>query len=190
MNVNLNIPAVLSYNYSIKRCNTSRNSLTNDETASVDAGGSLTMHIYGDTKDEEALTCVGWPDGSNASVYRVDSSSSESLEYKVKYWGKDGEEKEYIVNPKDVDPEDASYIEMLAYTTYADVNGITQNGFTDFVIAAGGVNQDITYDAEEIDLKYDFKNLVKEMMQLQYKTNNLESYLAYKKLFDYMDETK
>ena len=185
----MSIGAIGAYSnyYGMSQVTTRLSGLQNNSTATYDVSPSITLHVFGDTTGEDALTAVGLPDGSSASVYKAESYSAANPEYKVKYWSEDGEEKEYIVNPKEVDPENASYIEMLAYTTYADVNRYTQNGFNDFTIAANGVNQDITYDAENIDTKYNFKSLVKEMMQLQYDANNLEGYLDYKKLFDYMD---
>ena len=81
-------------------------------------------------------------------------------------------------------------MEMLAYTTYADVQGYTKDGFGHFITAADGVNQDQSYSLGNIDTKQNFKTLVAEMMKLQYDNNNLEGYLSYKQVFDYMGHEK
>ena len=52
--------------------------------------------------------------------------------------------------------------------------------------AAGGVNGDITYDEDSVNLKKNFMNMVKEFMQMQYDSNNLTGYLSFKKFYDYM----
>lgn len=79
-------------------------------------------------------------------------------------------------------------VEMLAYTTYSDVEGFTKNAFGDFMNAARGVNGNISYDADNIKEKKDYMSMVKELMQLQYDSNNLPGYLSYKELYDYMND--
>ena len=56
-----------------------------------------------------------------------------------------------------------------------------------FLRAAEGVNVDRKYDSSNIDSKMDFKPLVKEFMEMQYNAKNLQGYLSYKQLYDYMD---
>ena len=91
------------------------------------------------------------------------------------------------MNPTQVNPENASYIDMLAYSTYLDVTGQTKNAFGDFLTASGGVNGDLTYDAENINTKMDFKSLVKEFMQAQYDVGNLAGYMSFKRFYECME---
>ena len=93
-----------------------------------------------------------------------------------------------MVKVNDIDPQNASYLEMLAYTTYSDVEGLTKNAFGDFMNAARGVNGNISYDAGSINEKKNYMSMVKELMQLQYDSNNLPGYLSYKELYDYMND--
>ena len=65
-------------------------------------------------------------------------SKQKNIQYMIKYWGMNGEETEYLVNPTQVNPEDASYIDMLAYSTYLDITGKTKNGLGDFLGASRG----------------------------------------------------
>lgn len=60
------------------------------------------------------------------SVFKADGYTDGNPQYMVKRWGKDGEETEYFVNPTQVQPENASYIDMLAYSTYLDITGQTK----------------------------------------------------------------
>ena len=107
-----------------------------------------------------ALTAVGFPDGSSVSVYKSDAYDSANPEYRVRYWDKEGNYTDTNVQINDVDPRNASYLEMLAYTTYSDVEGFTKNAFGDFMNAAGGVNGNITYDSDSINEKKDYMSTV------------------------------
>ena len=113
-----------------------------------------------DDSGSRALTSVGYPDGSSASVFKAEGYKDSNPQYMVKHWGKDGEENEYMVNPTQVNPEDASYIGMLAYSTYLELTGQAKNGFGDFLTVSRGVNGDWTYDAENMNTKMDFPSLV------------------------------
>lgn len=103
-----------------------------------------------------ALTAVGFPDGSSASVYKADAFDPAKPEYRVRYWDKEGNYTDTNVQINGVDPRNASYLEMLAYTTYSDVEGFTKNAFGDFMNATGGVNGNITYDSDSINEKKDY----------------------------------
>ena len=146
---------------------------------------NITLHYTGENGDK-ALTAVGFANGTSASVYKADNYNDAAPEYRVRYWGKSGDYTDTNVKINDVDPENASYLEMLAYATYSDTQGYTPDALGDFMSAAGGVNCDITYDEDSVNLKKNFMNMVKEFMQMQYNCNNLEGYLSFKKFYDYM----
>ena len=135
-----------------------------------------------------ALTAMGFPDGTSASVFKADDYNPADPEYRVRYWDKDGNYTDIMVKVKDIDPQNASYLEMLAYTTYGDVEGLTKNAFGNFMSAAGGVNGDLSYNADSINGKKDYMSTIREYMQLQYESNNLSGYLSYKELYDYMND--
>ena len=129
-----------------------------------------------------------FPDGTSASVFKADDYNLADPEYRVRYWDKEGNYTDTNVQINGVNPRNASYLEMLAYTTYSDVEGFTKNAFGDFMNAARGVNGNISYDADNIKEKKDYMSMVKELMQLQYDSNNLPGYLSYKELYDYMND--
>lgn len=159
----------------------------NQVAGSFGAGASIELKFIDEDSGSKALACVGFPDGSSASVFKADGYTDSNPQYVVKYWDRNGEETEYNVNPTQVNPEKASYLDMLAYSTYLDHTGQTKTSFGDFLIASRGVNGDLTYDAENINTKMDFKALVKEFMQLQYDAGNLASYLSFKRFYGCME---
>lgn len=145
----------------------------------------ITLH-YTEANGDKALTAVGFPDGTSASVYKADNYNDADPEYRVRYWGKSGDYTDTNVRINDVDPENSSYLEMLAYATYSDVQGSTSDALGNFLSAAGGVNADITYDESSVNVRKNFMNMVRDFMQMQYDSNNLAGYLSFKKFYDYM----
>ena len=134
----------------------------------------------------KALTSVGFPDGSTVSVFEANDSSKMLTKYDVKYWSKTGEEDNYIIEPIKVNPEYASYIDMLAYSTFLDKSGKTKNAFGDFISASRGIDGNIQYNSNNIDNKNNFLLLVQEFMNQQYKVGNMAGYLSSKSFFDCM----
>ena len=152
------------------------------------ASSNITLHMSDGGNSGNALTAMGFPDGTSASVFKADDYNPADPEYRVRYWDKDGNYTDIMVKVKDIDPQNASYLEMLAYTTYGDVEGLTKNAFGNFMSAAGGVNGDLSYNADSINGKKDYMSTIREYMQLQYESNNLSGYLSYKELYDYMND--
>ena len=136
------------------------------------ASSNITLHMSDGGNSGNALTAMGFPDGTSASVFKADDYNPADTNVQI----------------NGVNPRNASYLEMLAYTTYSDVEGFTKNAFGDFMNAARGVNGNISYDADNIKEKKDYMSMVKELMQLQYDSNNLPGYLSYKELYDYMND--
>lgn len=190
----MSIAGINGYNYSnyytgTKRNTAKANGMNSGLLSNVSSTSSnITLHMSGTEDSGNALTAVGFPDGSSASVYKSDAYDSANPEYRVRYWDKEGNYTDTNVQINDVDPRNASYLEMLAYTTYSDVEGFTKNAFGDFMNAAGGVNGNITYDSDSINEKKDYMSMIKEFMQLQYDSNNLSGYLSYKELYDYIND--
>ena len=142
----MSIAGINGYNYSnyytgTKRNTAKANGMNSGLLSNVSSTSSnITLHMSGTEDSGNALTAVGFPDGSSASVYKADAYDSANPEYRVRYWDKEGNYTDTNVQINDVDPRNASYLEMLAYTTYSDVEGFTKNAFGDFMNAAGGVN--------------------------------------------------
>lgn len=183
------IAGVGSYNYTnYYQNNVNRHSEQASSTFGTSASKGIELHMT-DGEGTKALTSVGFHNGTSASVFKADNYTEENPQYLVKYWDEKGEIQEYTVNPKEVDPESASYIEMLAYSTYSDVQGYTTDAYANFMSAAGGTSADIEYDSTNINEKKNFKSMVQDFMQMQYDAGNISGYLSYKQFYDYMDGT-
>ena len=162
----------------------SRNS--NQVAGSFNTESCINLKMTDEDSENKALTCVGFPDGRSVSVFKADGHTDSNPEYMVKYWDENGEETEYIVNPTQVNPENASYFEMLSYSTYLDVTGQTKDAFGHFLSASRGVNGDLEYNTERMNERINYKSLVKEFMEMQYEAGNLSGYLEFKRFYDCM----
>lgn len=190
----MSVSVIGGYNYSNYYARTNRTTvkdggMVSDSLSNIgNVSSNITLHFSGTEDSGNALTAVGFPDGSSASVYKADNYNQANPEYRVRYWDKEGNYSDTNVKVNDIDPSNASYLEMLAYTTYSDVQGMTKNAYGNFLQAASGVNGNITYDANSINEKKDYMSMVKEFMQLQYDCNNLTGYLSFKQFYDYMKD--
>ena len=108
------------------------------------ASSNITLHMSDGGNSGNALTAMGFPDGTSASVFKADDYNPADPEYRVRYWDKEGNYTDTNVQINGVNPRNASYLEMLAYTTYSDVEGFMKNAFGDFMNAARGVNGKIS----------------------------------------------
>ena len=153
------------------------------KTATNSFSSTINLRINDGDRGDRAITSIGSPDGSTISVFPGD----ESGQYRVKRWDENGVEKEYNVDIEDVDPENASYIEMLTYVAHLDHTGQTDLAFGHFVMAARGVNGDLSYDSDNIDARFDFKKLISEFVQFQYDVGNYSGYLKFKSLYDHIN---
>jgi len=186
----MGIAGVGNYNYAnYYQNNVNRHNEQASSTFNMSASGGIELHMTDGETGTKALTSVGFHNGTSASVFKADNYTDENPQYLVKYWDEKGEIQEYTVNPKEVDPSNASYIEMLAYATYSDVQGYTTDAYENFMSAAGGTSADIEYDSTNINAKKNFKAMVEEFMQMQYDAGNISGYLSYKQFYDYMEGT-
>jgi len=163
-----------------------KNQSSNGASSFSESTSNITLHLMDEKTGSNAATCVGFPNGVSASVFNTDSNGNS--EYQVKYWDNDGIEQEITVDAENVDPSNASFLEMMAYSTYSDEQGKTSDAYGDFLKVVDGTNGTLTYDLNNIDAKTDFKSLTKDFMNLQYSAGNLQGYLSLKQFYDSMDD--
>lgn len=187
----MKVSAMGSYNYfsEVRKATAKAGGTYSESLSNIgNVSSNITLHYFGTEESGNALTAVGFSDGSSASVYKADNYNQADPEYTVRYWDKEGNYSDTNVKVNEVDPSNASYLEMLAYATNSDARGMTKNAYGNFLQAASGVNGNITYDAESINEKKNYMNMVKEFMQLQYDCNNLTGYLSFQQFYDYMKD--
>lgn len=170
------------YNRSVVGKNTvSRNTSNQCSTSNI------TLNYTDQATGNKATNCIGFPNGSSASVFRSEQYSAGTPSYLVKYWDGSGKEQKTEIKPKEVDPSNASYLEMLAYSAYADENGFAPNAFHNFNYATLDSDGNMNFDANSIHSKKNFKALIADYMDMQYQANNYAGYLSYKRFFDFMN---
>ena len=117
----MNISSINNRNYYMGSNSVAKNAknITSNSTSNVGCVSSnITLNFSGTEESGNALTAVGFPDGSSASVYKADDYDPANPEYRVRYWDKEGNYTDTNVNINSVEPSNASYLEMLAYTTF------------------------------------------------------------------------
>ncbi len=147
----------------------------------------ITLNYTDQAAGNKATNCIGFPNGSSASVFRSEQYSADAPGYLVKYWDGSGKEQKTEIKPTEVDPSNASYLEMLAYSAYADENGFAPDAFHNFNYAVLDSDGNMNYDADNIHSKNNFKALIADYMDMQYQANNYAGYLSYKRFFDFMN---
>jgi len=132
-----------------------------------------------------AITYMGWNiDGKwlNASVYHSENHSPDNPVYLVKGYNVDGTPFESEINVNDVDPRNASFIEMQALYAHLKMSGQKPPGFlvllnpSKSVFVADHANPDAF-------TKADFLAPVRQMVEWS-GSNRLGNYNPYKKLID------
>lgn len=177
-----------NYNYTQPqyKTNTRSNQSTNNfGSVQTCPSSNITLRMN-DGEGNKAITCIGFPNGGSASVFKSNNYTDSNPEYLVKYWDKESGEQEILVKPQEVNPENASYLEMLAYSTYLDEKGYLSDAFGSFTKAAMGTDVSKSYDSNSINEKIDFKAMIKSFMDMQYNAGNLKGYLSIKKFYDFM----
>lgn len=117
----------------------------------------------------DALFSCGSPiTGQTASVYRDESYTKDNPVMLVKGVDSQGNEYEERVNLKEVNPSHASYIEMVALSTYLDSEG-KSNG------ANPGIEPSLC-EYNDYFVKQDYITPLKWLAECQWKSKNLDGY--------------
>ncbi len=117
----------------------------------------------------DALYSTGNPvTGESASIYYDESYTEENPIMVVKGQRSDGSTYEQKVNVKDVETGKASYIEMIALTTYLSEQGKLSSPDL-------GINTNQCTN-NDMFTKQDFMTPLKQMMQWQLENRNMDGY--------------
>lgn len=161
----------------------SRNNLRNNCGAKFDkymsVAQSTSMSYKNITLSINALFSCGNPStGETASVYRADEYTEDNPIMLVVGVDSNGKKYEQKVNPKEVNPRNASYIEMVALSTYMCKAGLT-NGTEPGVYA------------KDYFSKEDYLSALEDLTLCQLSSKNMQAYqYLSKKLLAYKDFIK
>lgn len=151
-----------------KSCNEKVNSFYADLTSAAEKSQS---HAVGDAL---SLTTIAYDENISYGMmaFRSDKSTDEDPIIKVSCnYG--GEQRYYDVHVKEVNPANASQMEMFAWCAWADENGITDGGtFGSYhKLKVYGSNASLldefhdVYDAKNINTKVDWIKMLKRMAE-------------------------
>lgn len=128
--------------------------------------------------------------GSSVSVYKTQDFDPENPVYKVKIWDQSGNVTERMIDVSKVDPKNCDTAEMYAYTANMKESG--KGSFEDTVLKA--VVAKSVKDAESrsgawsFAEKFDWVEIVKDIMKSEYRYGDLKGYMEWKKFLGELEK--
>ena len=154
-------------------------------------------HVLHWELDEDCEKLVGASfncrNGKGITVLKPKNFDEENPVYKVKTWDDYGNMEEKYIKVSEVDPKNADYDEMFAYTSYLSDSGKYPDAQQRFMMARAveeavrdynGVPRDDLYNA-----KTNWVEMVKKAMDMQFNCGNKEGYLKFKGFWDYLNNS-
>lgn len=150
-------------------------------------GNIHTLHWFDTPEGDKPLGALGDKGNSSITVYKPKDFDPENPVYKVKTWDAEGNVTERMVDVSKVDVKNSDRVDMFAYACYLTDNGQypeAQNTFCRIPI----------YNEQPENLSDSFKagkfnwlELAKSFMKMQYDAGNLPGYLDLKKFVDFFE---
>lgn len=127
--------------------------------------------------------------GKSYIAIKDDTYTEENPILIVRVFNSEGIIEDKKVNVNNVDPKNADFLEMYAYSAYLENSGKVPDAHNYFMSAVFDeeMGNDFATNKGIASIKKNYLNLVKEYMELQLETGMYEPYLAIKKLYDFMN---
>lgn len=149
------------------------------------AGNVHTLHWFDSAEGDKPLGALGDGGNSSITVYKPKDFDPENPVYKVKEWDAEGNVAERTVDVSKVDAESSGRAEMFAYACYLTDSGQYPEAQSTFCRIPVSDEQPENLSDSFRAGKFNWLELAKGFMQMQYDAGNLRGYLAYKKFVDY-----
>ena len=111
-----------------------------------------TLHWFDDTQGNEAVMSTSLAGGGSLTVYKPADFNPKDPKYLVKTWDSQGNVTEEEVSLNKVDPSNATYVQMAAYSAYAAKQKLVQNADGLFLAATSN----LCFGIDNIHDKMDF----------------------------------
>ena len=161
---------------------------TMGKTTNVKSGQGFTLHWFNNEEGDKAIGACGLNGGGSATVYKPVDFDPENPVYKVKVWDAAGNvTEERMVDISKVDPQNGSFLDMLAYSGHLANSGECPGAFSAFIESSANPHGSGSVYDSYLD-KMDWKSIAKYYMQLQYDLGNISSYMSYKKFWDFLEQ--
>ncbi len=144
----------------------------------------ITLHISNE-EDGQSIGAMADYD-SSVTVYKTKDFDPANPVYKVKIWDDKGNVTERMVDISKVDPKNCDKIDMFAYSSHLSATGQCPNAQSAFIGAKSYDNS--TNDGGSLFEKENWLDIVKDIMQMQYNSSNLQGYLHYKQFWDFLNK--
>ena len=144
------------------------------------SSGVFTLHYFDNKDGDTAIGACGNKDGGSVTVYKPKDFDPSNPMYKVREWDSNGNMTERMTNVLEVDPQNADFCDMYAYSCYLTDSGTYSDAQNVFMRARGFSTDD------NLSAATNWLNVIKTAMQTQYDAGNMIGYFDYKRFFDFL----
>jgi len=153
-------------------------------------GNTLTLHWFDAPEGDKPLGALGDKGNGSITVYKPKDFDPENPVYKVKTWDAEGNVTERKVDVSKVDVKNSDRADMFAYACYLTDSGQYPEAQSTFCrIPISNEQPENLSDAFKAG-KFNWLELAKSFMQMQYDAGNIQGYLSYKKFVDFFSESR
>jgi len=139
----------------------------------------LTFHYF-DNKDGNTAIGACGNNGGSVTVYKPKNFDPSNPMYKIREWDSNGNMTERMTDVLEVDPQNADFCDMYAYSCYLTDKGIYSDAQNVFIRARGFCAGD------NLSFTTNWLNVIKTAMQTQYDAGNIIGYFDYKRFYDFL----
>ena len=149
------------------------------------AGSIHTLHWFDTSEGDKPLGALGDQGNSSITVYKPKDFDPENPVYKVKIWDPEGNVTERMVDVSKVDAKSSDRADMFAYVCYLTDSGQYPEAQSTYCRIPISNEQPENLSDPFKAGKFNWLELAKSFMQMQYDAGNLRGYLDYKKFVDF-----
>ena len=148
-------------------------------------GSMFTLHWFDTPEGDKPLGALGDEGNNSITVYKPKDFDPENPVYKVKIWDAEGSVTERMVDVSKVDVKNSDKADMFAYACYLTDSGQYPEAQDTFCRIPISNEQPGSFSDSFKAGKFNWLELAKSFMQMQYDAGNLKGYLDYKKFVDF-----
>lgn len=150
--------------------------------------------LHGEESAEDGTVVSAWAcvtGNTSMTVYQPHDFDPAHPVYRVKVWDSHGNVTERMVDISEVDPANCDTIDMYAYATWLSKSGKCPDALQNFMFAhAHHKDQGGNHGNGSLFDKEDWMEIVREVMEMQYRAGNLKGYIDYKRFLGVLEEGK
>lgn len=155
---------------------------------------SCDVVLHGEESEEDGKVVSAWAcvtENTSMTVYQPKDFDPENPVYKVKVWDAKGNVTERMVDVSKVDPGNCDTVDMYAYSAHLSKSGKCPDALMKFMSAHAHHKDECgNYGPDNLFDKEDWLEIVKRIMQMQYKAGNLKGYMDYKRFLGALQQGK